>query len=154
VFCSFWCRAWCHRFVHSIMGSSLYTWSLPMLIHMSWDQGTQGGFSHVSFNDESIRPIAHRYDSRQKRNGQRNGLSWDDKRTASLITPLHHVFPYGETRSLKLDTTYYINESIYYCLADVIQYCWASVRQQFSGIPQVKMSRGTISPKKQRRYQE
>ena len=154
MFCSFWCGAWRHRFVHSIMGSSLYTWSLPMLICMSWDQGTQGEFSHVSFNDESIQPIACRHDSRWKRNGQRNGLSWDDKWTVSLITPLHRVFPYGETRSLKLDTTYYINESIYYHLVDVIQYCWAGVRQQFSGIPQVKMSWGTISPKKQRRHQE
>ena len=82
-----------------------------MLIRVSCGQGTQGGFSHVLFDDESIRPIVRRHDSRRKRNGQRNGLSWDDK-WMSLLTPLHRVFPYGETRSLKLDTTSYLEDEI------------------------------------------
>ena len=30
----------------------------------------------------------------------------------SLLTPLHRVFPYGETRSLKLDTTSHLEDEI------------------------------------------
>lgn len=70
----------------------------------------------------------------------------------SLITLLDRVFPYGETRSLKLDTTYYITRVLIPPLERIFNLVGADVRQWFSEMPKVKnVSRGAISPKKRRK---